>query len=610
MAHTAVTIIGGACVNALSYTPRRACYAVVIVLGFAGSAVWAAGDGESAPGEIDAVALTMAMLGGLAIFLYGMEMMSDALKMLAGRKMKHVLAKLTTGRLGGLLTGAFVTAVIQSSSVTTVLVVGFVTAELMTLTQAIGVILGAGIGTTITAQVVAFNVTAYAKALLAIGFLLYFAGRKDSIRQGGLMLFGFGLLFFGMGEMKDAMYPLRESEAFLGLMARMDNPILAVGIAAAFTALIQSSSASIGVIIVMAGQGVLSLEAGIILSLGANIGTCATAGLAAIGKPRAAQRAALAHVLSKVLGVAIVLPFVPLLAGLVTAISPGAPEGMDALAARAAVAPRQIANAQTVFNVCLALTLLPFSASFARFLERLLPEKAQAEEETSAKVRYLDRALLNTPSLALTMVRREVGHMGSIVNEMIEGVPEAVFRGNMEQMSKLEEMDEQVDELHEAVTSYLSDVGAENMDDETSDEALNAMKISSEIEAIGDVVETNLRHLAQQVVDYPESITPEIMKDLTEYHAMVLHAFTTVVTSFVRDDPSAATVVVGMKEEIAGFHHASRQRLGAQLRAEDGRNNVSNYILHMNVMDNLKRIFYHTKRIAKCLDAGAIPKDE
>ncbi|NNG12325.1 MAG: Na/Pi cotransporter family protein, partial [Halobacteria archaeon] len=224
--------------------------------------------------EIDWFNMGMALFGGLALFLFGMEQMADSLKAAAGERMKVILAKLTTNRFMGAATGAFVTAVIQSSSVTTVLVVGFITAGLMSMAQSIGIIMGANVGTTITAQIIAFKVTKFALVMVAIGFSMLFFSKQEKIKQYGGMLMGLGLVFFGMSVMSDAMKPLRSFQPFLDLMTSMENPLIGILVAAAFTGLIQSSSATTGIVIVMATQGFITLEAGIALAFGANIGTC------------------------------------------------------------------------------------------------------------------------------------------------------------------------------------------------------------------------------------------------------------------------------------------------------------------------------------------------
>ena len=245
--------------------------------------------GFTDPGPLQ---LIFGLLGGLALFLYGMGQMADSLKIVAGDRMKSILARLTRNRVAGVLTGAFVTAVIQSSSVTTVLVVGFISAGLMTLAQSVGVILGADIGTTITAQIIAFNIKEYSLLLVAAGFLVMFVARRETTRHYGTAIMGLGLVFLGMGIMGAAMKPLRTWQPFLDVMAGMENPWLGIAVGAVFTALVQSSSATVGIIIVLGSQGLVSLPVGIALLLGANIGTTVTALLASVGRPREAQRAA------------------------------------------------------------------------------------------------------------------------------------------------------------------------------------------------------------------------------------------------------------------------------------------------------------------------------
>ncbi|MCP4406371.1 MAG: Na/Pi cotransporter family protein, partial [Gammaproteobacteria bacterium] len=371
--------------------------------------------------------MAMKLLGGLALFLYGMEQMADALKAVAGERMKVILAKLTSNRFLGAMTGAFVTAVIQSSSVTTVLVVGFITAGLMSVSQSVGVIMGANIGTTITAQIVAFKVTKAALLMIAVGFGMLFFSQQEKIKQWGGMLMGLGLVFFGMSVMSDAMKPLRAYQPFLDLMVQMENPLIGILIAAAFTGLIQSSSATTGIVIVMASQGFITLPAGIALAFGANVGTCVTALLASIGKPREAVRAAGVHIMFNVAGVLVWIAFIPQLAEFVAWMSPSTTglTGTDKLAAEA---PRQIANAHTIFNVANTLIFIGFTTQFARIVEKLIPDKPM-EEQLVIAPKYLDDVLVETPTLALERVRMEIGHMGERVQEMLDRSMPAFMSG-------------------------------------------------------------------------------------------------------------------------------------------------------------------------------------
>ncbi|MFC1684578.1 Na/Pi cotransporter family protein, partial [Pseudomonadota bacterium] len=341
-------------------------------------------------------AMTMQLLGGLALFLFGIEQMARALKVVAGNRMKLILARLTTNRFMGAITGAFVTAIIQSSSVTTVLVVGFISAGLMSMAQSVGIIMGANIGTTITAQIIAFKITKAAMLMIAAGFGVLFFAKQEKIQQYGHMLMGLGLLFFGMTIMSEAMEPLRHFQPFLDLMIKMENPLIAILIAAAFTGLIQSSSAATGIVIVMASQGFITLPAGIALAFGANIGTCITALLATIGKPREALRAAMVHVLFNVIGVLIWLGFIDHLAQFVILISPSHEE-LSGTARLAAETPRQFANAHTIFNLANTLIFIGLTSQFTRLVEWLIPDKP-LEKVVTVSPKYLDKMLLDTPA--------------------------------------------------------------------------------------------------------------------------------------------------------------------------------------------------------------------
>ena len=310
--------------------------------------------GDSSSNSIHWNFLIMGLLGGLSLFLYGMAKMSEGMKKTAGDRMRSILAALTSNRVIGMTVGAFVTMIIQSSSATTVMLVSFVQAELMTYASAISIILGANIGTTITAQLVAFKLTDYALLMITIGFVMTMFSENDTIKHIGEAILGFGILFFGMKLMSDSMKPLRSFQPFIDIMRDLENPLTGILIGAIFTALIQSSSAFTGIVIVLAQQGLLTLEGGIPLIFGSNIGTCITAGLASIGTIRDAKRVAIAHVFFNIGGVLLFILFIPQLAEIVRWISPVSElTGTQKLAMES---PRQIANAHTIFNICLLYT--------------------------------------------------------------------------------------------------------------------------------------------------------------------------------------------------------------------------------------------------------------
>jgi len=463
--------------------------------------------------------MAMKLCGGLALFLFGMEQMADALKAVAGDRMKTVLATLTKNRFTGALTGAFVTAVIQSSSVTTVLVVGFITAGLMSMSQSIGVIMGANIGTTITAQIVAFKVTKAALLMVAVGFGMMFLSKKEKIKQYGAMLMGLGLVFYGMSVMSDAMKPLRTYQPFLDLMVQMETPAVGILIAAAFTALIQSSSATTGIVIVMASQGFISLPAGIALAFGANIGTCVTALLASIGKPREALRAATVHVLFNILGVLVWLGFIGHLANFVSWFSPSHPElmGSERLAAET---PRQIANAHTIFNIANTFIFIGFAGQFARFVEWLVPDKP-IQEAVLAEAKYLDEELLETPTLALDRVRLEFSHMGGYVKDMLAGIMPAILSGNHVALSEVVALDDKVDGLHGQIVTYLGKISQKSLSETQTHELLGLMDAVNDLENIGDIVETDLFHLGNQRIDMGLTISNTTRELLTNMHEFV-----------------------------------------------------------------------------------------
>ncbi|MEA3412236.1 MAG: Na/Pi cotransporter family protein [Pseudomonadota bacterium] len=551
---------------------------------------------EPATQQMEWGTMSMKLLGGLALFLFGMEQMAEALKAVAGERMKIILAKLTTNRFMGAATGAFVTAVIQSSSVTTVLVVGFITAGLMSMAQSIGVIMGANIGTTITAQIVAFKVTKAALLMVAFGFGMLFFSKQEKIKQYGAMLMGLGLVFFGMSVMSDAMKPLRTYEPFLELMTHMANPLIGILISAAFTALIQSSSATTGIVIVMATQGFISLPAGIALAFGANIGTCVTALLAAIGKPREAVRAALVHVLFNVFGVLLWVLFIPQLAQFVAWFSPAYPKlsGVERLAAET---PRQIANAHTVFNVANTFIFIGLTTQFARMVEWLVPDKPIDELEI-VKPKYLDDVLLETPSLALDRVRLEIGHMGERVEEMTQRVMPAILKGDRETLKEVEKIDDEVDLLHGYIIQFLSQISQGRLTKKQTKAFTHLMSVASDVENIGDVIETELVRLGEQRIDQGTTMDDSTRELFERLHKVINMTVETALDSVVFNDQRSAQEVISMKSDINRLMTSAELHEAKQLVTQDP-SRLAAYTVEMDIIEKYKRIYYFAKRIAK-----------
>ena len=552
---------------------------------------------DAADSSIQWGVMGMSLFGGLALFLFGMEQMATSLKAVAGDRMKSILAKLTGNRFMGAMTGAFVTAVIQSSSVTTVLVVGFISAGLMTMAQSVGVIMGANIGTTITAQIVAFKVTKAALLMIGVGFSMLFASKNDRTKQYGAMIMGLGLVFFGMSIMSDAMKPLRSFQPFLDLMIQMENPFIGILVAAAFTGLVQSSSATTGIVIVMASQGFISLPAGIALAFGANIGTCVTAMLAAIGKPREAVRAATVHVLFNVAGVLLWFFFIPQLAELVVTMSPSHPElsGIERLAAET---PRQIANAHTIFNIANTLIFIGFTTHIARVVEKILPDKPVEDAILQVRSKYLDRELLTTPALALDRVRLEVLHMGEKVEDMYERIMPAILSGNQNELHRIREMDDEVDLLYEQIIEYMGLISKGSLSDNQTEEFLALMEAVSELENIGDTIETNLVELGLSRLKAGFTISQPTRKVLTDFHSSIRTALSLAIQSVSQGNMEVADTVIKMKDEINKLSGSAAAHQAARLVAEEP-NRIPAYTIEMDIIEKFKRVYYFTKRMAK-----------
>lgn len=551
-----------------------------------------------AASELDVGYILSGLFGGLALFLFGLGQLTDSLKIVAGDGMRTLLARLTKNRFAAMFTGAFVTAVCQSSSITTVLLVGFISAGLMTLHQSVGVIMGANIGSTVTAQLVAFKITEYALPMVAVGFMVQFVSKRDIVRQLGKMLMGLGLLFFGMYLMSDATSPLRSYEPFIETMQNMDNVVVAIIVAAIATAIMQSSSATTGVIIVLAGQGFITLEAGIALAMGANIGTCVTAALAAIGKPRPAVRAAMVHVLFNVAGVLIWLPFLGSFADIVRAWSPAMVD-LEGTARLAAETPRQIANAHTLFNVANAFLFIWFTGPIARIVERLVRDR---QETDAAKVRpeFLDQIYLETPSLALHRVRMELDHLGQWVVRMIEATPAAVIEGSRTDLDRMREMDDDVDTLHAAVLEYVRPLSGKELSTGESDRLQDLLTIANNLESAGDLIETNLVAQGINRIEYGLQFSPGTQEMMRPLFEAVNQGMKDVLQALADEDSDLARQVVRQKPEIERLATAAAEHLSQRLMADEP-NRIKAFQVETDIISQIKRVHYYARRIAKVI---------
>ncbi len=582
-----------------------------------------AGQGDTTP--ISWKMMTVGLFGGLALFLYGMGKMSDGMKKTAGNRLRSVLSVLTKNRMAALLAGAFVTMVIQSSSATTVMLVSFVQAGLMSFAQSLGIILGADIGTTVTAQLIAFKLTDYALLMIAAGFGLQMTAKTDNIRNIGEILFGFGILFFGMKLMSDAMEPLRAFPGFIRIMKNLEHPMMGVLAGTVFTALIQSSGATTGIIIVLAHQGLITLESGIPIIFGANIGTCVTAGLASINTSREAKRVALSHVLFKIAGVLIFFFWIPGFAGIIKTLTLGF--GSDTA--------RQIANAHTLFNVSLGIIFIPFTGPFSGLIAWLLPDM---KEDAGVKPRtiYLEESSISSPALAIELARKEISNMAGILGRMLRAIiipfisdekwirKEGLSRQEIEllikeipsrderhpQLTLLEALDmreEKIDFLNDRIHEFLIQIAKMEASSDQANEVYGMISISSDMESIGDLIHRNLLKLIFKKRELDVDFSDEGKEELMIYHQKVCRQMDLLQEAFAERDLETARRIMEKERKYLDLEAQYRIRHLERVRLER-RRSIDTHEVHMELMDIFKQIVVYTSNIAKTFLLKCAPK--
>lgn len=545
---------------------------------------------------MDWFVMMMGLFGGLVFFLFGLEKMSGALKAIAGNGMRKMLGDMTKNRISAAFSGAFITALVQSSSVTTVLVVGFISAGLMSLTQSVGIIMGANIGSTITAQLVAFKITDFALIPVIVGFAFHAFGKREKLRQIGAAVGGLGLIFFGMGLMSNAMRPLRDYEPFIDVMRTMDRPLLGILVGLIFTALVQSSAATTGIVIVLASQGFITLPAGIALAFGANVGTCVTAMLASMGKPTDARRASAVHVLFNVIGVLIWLPFIDMLAEWVRVISPSYPElsGDEQLAKEV---PRQIANAHTLFNVANTAVFIWFDRVFAKLASKIIPDKP-VPLPTAAQPIYLDRNFLQTPTLAIDRILMETGHLSDLVLEMVNALQ---GKKGAEQEFDFELIAERSRDV-ELLVSEILDYGRRLSErDQTEVDSLRLqqiLEVVNHLRGISDTIATNLSALLQEWNDRQLSASDETKNRFRELQEKISESLRNAVAAVQNDDPKLAKSVIEQKSAMLDELESFSKYLGQRLLS-DAPDRAETYRLESRVLELLSRLFFFARHIAK-----------
>ena len=523
-----------------------------------------------------------AFLGGLALFLYGMEMMGDGLQEAAGARLQKILSSLTGVPVMGVLLGTVVTATLQSSSATTVMSVGLVNAGLMTLKQAFSVVMGANIGTTITAQLIAFKLTDYFTVMIFVGLMLHIFARHKQGKYLGQVLMGFGLLMLGMQMMGDAVLPLRGNPVFVEVIARFaDQPLIAVGVGILMTLLIQSSAATIGILMAMAGQGLIPLEGAIPVLLGDNIGTCITAILAAARTNTSARQVALSHVLFNFFGCVLFILFMPFFIKVVLAISPLSDIG------------RQIANAHSAFNVLNTLIFLPLITPFTHLVEKILPSK---EQKISLKPLYLDNNMLDTPSIALVLAEKEVARMGQQVLENITVALESLAQYDAQKVNYVAEHEAVIDRLNQDITIYLTHISERGVSAALSAKHTALMHACIDLERIGDHAQT-LAKRSRKIYEENISFSFSAKEEVIHLSELTKTALAVSLDSFSHNDPglaqkgwSACRLVKAAQKEMRKNHI---------IRLNEGSCQPDSGLVFLELLINMKRVSDHAKNISQ-----------
>ncbi len=524
-------------------------------------------------------------LGGLGLFLYGMSIMSDGLQKAAGDRMRRILEALTGKVWKGVLVGTLVTAVIQSSSAVTVMLVSFVNAGLMTLRQAIGVVYGANIGTTITAQIIAFKLTDWALPAIGIGFLITLIAKRRTHRYAGQVILGFGLLFLGIEVMKEAAALLEQSPVFSGWIVQLSGkPLLGVLVGVVSTALIQSSSATTGVLLAIAAKGLISLEAAIPVLFGANIGTCVTALLASIGTNRTAKRTAVAHLVFNSVGTVVFLLFRQPFTQAVLMVS------------RTDDLPRLIANSHTLFNVANTLIWLPLTGVMVKIVTSLV---RGPEIEIAADAKYLDHRMLDTPSVALQMAVKEATHMADLVKQMLAKTREAFFDGNTGLLEDVDNIEDKVDRLKDQTIVYLSTLLSQRtLTRAQSSKLAGLMHAISDIERLADHTQ-NIGGYALEKSGKSLPFSEDAIQELAQVYDSVVELFDISVEGLAAWDKSRLDRVWEYEDWIDNAKDTLRSN--HIVRLNKGTCFPGSGIVFIEVINNLERMADHCINIAEAV---------
>lgn len=533
------------------------------------------------------LSIAIQLFGGLGLFLYGMNVMSEGLEKSAGDRMKKIIEMLTKNKLMAVVVGAFVTMIVQSSSATTVMVVGFVNAGIMNLTQAIGIIMGANIGTTVTAQLVALDLVAIAPVAIGTGVLFKLFSKNESGKKYADILIGFGILFLGMDFMKDAVKPLREFEGFTNLILSFGSGNITdtlFGFLTGFiiTAVIQSSSATTGILVALASTGLLPIEAAFPVLMGTNVGTCVTALISSVGANKTAKRAALMHLLFNVVGT---LVFVILLAG----------PTIDFVLKSSDQAQKQLANAHTIFNIANTLLLLPFAGIIVRIVEKLIPI-TEDEKGTPTGTKYLDERILETPSIAMGQVMREVLHMGNVAKGSFMSSKNAFLNKNLEAAQKTFKDEKIINGLEVEIVKYLMKLSNRPEISRAQRTVLDGLfSTVNDIERVGDHAD-NLAELAVYRIENNLEMSETALEELNHMFERVEKSYNQSMNALANYDSKLAQDILEREGEIDNLERSLRKKHIKRLN--NSQCQPASGVVFLDIISNLERVADHASSIA------------
>ncbi len=544
------------------------------------------------------------LIGGLGLFIYGMHVMSDSLKVIAGNRMKNLLEVLTNNRFKAILVGAIVTVLVQSSSTTTVMVVGFVNASLMTLTQAAGIILGAHIGTTVMAQLIAFNVNAFAPLLVGLGAFIMLFAKKKNYRDIGTIIFGFGLIFFGISTMSAAMAPLKESPVFIDWLTTYGkNPILGFLLGAVITGIIQSSGASLGLLQALAIGGVFASVTGtdaiqicIPIMIGTNIGTCVTALLSSIGTSTAAKNAAFLHLFINMTGGIIIL----IVLMIMDAVLPVNPiyefivsisgTMTDAAGNTVPNVARQIAWSHTLFNVINTIAMLPIVDYFVAFLEKRFPMK---EEEKGLQ---LDERLFNNPAVAIGAVSNEIQHMERMARKNLKSACTALLTNDEKLLTDVFEREKRIDEFERGLIDYSTKLTNTNLSEEENNRVAFYLQGAHDIERIGDHAE-NIAELAQMKINDKIDLSETGVKEAEELINLIGSILDDVEVALDSEDTEVCARILEKEDESDKLTEMYKNNHIKRVSKKEC--NAVSGVVFLDLLANLERVGDHSANLAK-----------